>query len=946
MFANQVYGTKGLEKGYRPDAKVSADNSIIDCLNLSFKPFETERRLPYRSYLNLSAVLPASYSIIGFTITKFTDGEGNVQECVIIAAKNTALSSSETRIYINNWYSPAAGPLGYDNWQGYAGSSASEWVSGWVELTERLTLPAAGRTVGNGSPGAMTKDISYATTTGFNSTDGYYAGWWIFNSSNECIGMVTNYDYTAGVGVEFNAVTVPVLTSETAIANSTFDGSAYTLARFPVNVRNLNQWDDITSVKFEKGPNNVKIACGIDSKALEIVFIQQKASFNSLELHPSNADYRCHGNWNGLYFGFTEIEADSKDDVITVKSNNDGTANKPWETAGPTYGYNALWLHQGSSYSYSGTANSYFAYVSFAEMGILLKFEMSYKLHYYSDGANSKYGDDADPNAGIEDLWGLALEYSGYQAIFLKMLLTKKFTVTISSDEWRFKSLVQSLNPIFRPDFDRRINATLLFYEDRVDYAGVDEKGLDPKQLSERYHGRTSINSDEYSKDLTNNFWTVNLVTQGQGFTNSFGRYTEPSDWDLENEFREDFFRDPENSNGLTVNSYLNGLYYKNAYIKAKEFIRVGRNLVGINISNDSVATDTELRKNGLYKIAGSRIQNDDVYADGLFIDERVRQITTTEELTGGASINEEGFLVFSENGLYWREINDIKSFTLDEKQDFAFRGAYSNKSIVKAQIGDQFAGVYWISKNSIYRFINNAPEDILLDLQTYESLWRDTYQRSFTDEQKRNAIGGFNPRTREVWFLIGSYIYVWSILYENWSIYQISDAPAYYESGFDEELYWVSGNRIYATELPTTTRYKDETSGGDAAIPFYATGKRGDEAYVNNKILDRFDIIYEITPETSGGETLTCQLKMQAGVNGSVTNIFDGTAKNGLFDAVNLAAPSKFKKTQNARIRKRANYFTWKLSSVSANEGNIKTFKLKELVFNVKQGGRKMDKI
>lgn len=542
--------------------------------------------------------------------------------------------------------------------------------------------------------------------------------------------------------------------------------------------------------------------------------------------------------------------------------------------------------------------------------------QTTYYLSVPAIGAIVKYVVNTTTSSENKVVAGsLVCDLDGYQAIFIKNILLGKTNLWINEFDY--------ISFLFCIDYDRRLTGLHFFWG-----------------MSTEFHEQIKGNYDQEIFDtyklFPDNAGDVNLQTEHSGIYDAAHNIYETWLLDIDVTTGNIPTGFAYNLTGLqtgdSLNAYLNNYYWKDIYTKAGSIIAVNDDVLAISLANDAVSTDSDYDKNGQLKGALSQIQQGIIDANSIFVDERVRQITQGQELVGGESTVNQQFLLFTATNCLWYNIADTTSFLLQRFQDFQFRGAYSRQSIVKAQYGDQFAGIYWVSPSgSIYRFLDKYPEDLLF------GYWRDEFQ-AISETDRAAAKMGFLPRTREVFVIIASTIYIWNIEYEHWKKYAYGDVPAYYSAAISGELNFSTARYLFGTENASSTVWKDK---GSVNIPFSFKMVIDDGSKSENKIPDRIDINYNITPVITDGEPEQSQINVKVTADDKAAGSIMDTSFNLYSGGV-----TKKKKVLTCRKRGRTNKFSVEVSSVSANEGNIKRFEINEFGVNAKIGNRFGDKI
>lgn len=888
MFEDKPIVVRSHSKGYITDGRSFPPESVQDCLNMDFfkdrdekRPAYTEKPLYVDGVLtSMNTILPSGYSIVGFREKLFVDEAGNSEVVLLIAACHSSPSSSNPfKLYVNKFFNPAS------TFYNYTGAKTnqigtSDWEENVTELTEKVTFTA-------GAPSYSDSNrVNTAAGTDLAKKVDYYNGWFVYDGSDNCIGCITHYNGADEIVVRLNSYN-----NAGTITLRTMAAGDYTLCRFPVTIKFKTEFNSVvvTDATFAEKANTLQICLGKGIKLLNLTFLQEKRFFGNPATIIGSGDDALYKNWNGFWF----------------------TKDAPEITDKKTYLY--------TNYAFADIGDH--AHVMSSELtdlGIMIKW----------DTTTAKTIRTSDSQADNRvNIGSFVITIDGYQAIFLKNILLNYPGTDGTQTEFK------KVNFLFCSDYERRISNLNMFYG-REDYFVMKAPYTDPipetYQLGPDYGGDVNVSTQNsgiydsafnlystyvYDDDPTTGNIQLNLKTVGISAT------TVPTAFDIR-----------DLTIGFALNAYLNNYYWKDIYTKAGSIIAVNDDVLAISLANDAVSTDSDYDKNGQLKGALSQIQQGIVDANSVFVDERVRQITQGQELVGGEGTVNQQFLLFTATNCLWYNIADTTSFLLQRFQDFQFRGAYSRQSIVKAQYGDQFAGIYWVSPSgSIYRFLDKYPEDLLF------GYWRDEFQ-AISETDRAAAKMGFLPRTREVFVIIASTIYIWNIEYEHWKKYEYGDVPAYYSAAISGELNFSTARYLFGTENALSTVWKDK---GSVNIPFSFKMVIDDGIKSENKIPDRIDINYNITPVITDGEPEQSQINVKVTADDKAA----GSIMDTSFDLYSGGVTKK-KKVLTCRKRGRTNKFSVEVSSVSANEGNIKRFEINEFGVNAKIGNRFGDKI
>jgi len=951
FFKDQPVAIKGHPLGYVSitdcDKMNPPEGSVQECLNMDFEPQGDRRRDPYSLLHDLSAVLPSGYSIKSFFEKVFIDAGGTAKTAIIVVALKAL---SPAKIYISKYYNPSS-----DYGNNHAVSAGWEEAS-WVELTEIFSDTVDAVNVDDGTYYEIESNGA-----GINTNADYYKGWFVYNNTNPgtSLGFVTDYSYSGGIGT-FTIFRNP----GTSISVS----DDIRISRFPVNIKNQGNWENIEDADFEDTFNSVRIALGHESRPVLINFLSEKKFFGALAgIGDFNPD------WNGFWMSFDAPVITNKDVLFVREAHTEGIV-------------------------------SHYVDDELQDLGIRLRIDPS------------KTDDTSTHN--YDELWSVCIKLDGFQTFFVRSLIGKWFY-----DGFVNRRTALTLWLEYQADFDRRISHSQIFYErseagKHID-TGKETTLPDPKQLSEARGGELSVNEDAvtgisipvpisvfgidnlhsrggYTDTAYPAVWRVKINSAGSPDTFVWNRdgggfsapinianqpqllefgvsiffetttgHTVNDEWEIRttttitkklqtydlgayNPVQENGFEAKPENNGSTLHNYLNQLYDKDIHIKPKQFIQVDENIVALNLSPDNISEDTKTeKKQGVSKGAFSQLQDGNINAYSIFSSERIESLAR-EEITGGISTVGLNFLVFTERDCIWYEIADEDNFLLRTVGTFANQGAYSLRGITsavteeKAPMGTasqevgarQFGGVYWISPKGIFMFRDNEPVNIL------KGRWLNQYM-TISNSNKQNAKAGYLPGKKEVFFVIGNDIWVWSLLYEHWKIYSFTSVPVHFVSARNGELLFAGTNKIFTTNPPETTEHLDE---GSIGFDFYLAQYVSGGTAVKNKIIHSIDLIYNMITTVVLGEFTDGKVKVEVTGNESSTGnlhsrdwLLSGKFKKGLMLRNNAAGEYS---------RKRVNYAKIKISSENTTKANIRKFLIREILVMLKIGGSKGTRI
>jgi hypothetical protein len=992
-------------KGLITDGSDFPFDSVQDCLNMDFEPGETKKRLPYAAYEDLSDIIPQGSTILGIYPKVFVDADGTEKEVFIIAVNTGAATpyQSTVKLYITDYFNPTSDYGNNHNGSTNAWSGSAVELTEMKDIDiDTVTTTAGGHRVmltvdDNDELQALPDDYYKGfTILNYNGTTNPIVGFIThFDADNGADGsdfyiLVNSYvtKYTDG-----NTDTIqPYSFSATPPDNK------FVLCRFPVMAQIGFDGNDISNftadtISIVEYPNAVQISCGKDNRMLWLGFLTEKHYFGDapdsggIAINITGITNAANGivtvNANHNYSDDDEIyingvvgmgEVNNKIFTITVtgaggldkfKLNEDTTNYGTYQDVTTDFCYkindagdykytadwNGFWmgydvaniLNKKDIYSYTtsglippgmveydldekknGTTintitgreisldpdydiTTFYYEDSYKELGIIFRNDI-YSYLYGHVGTNDEYAKD--------DIFAICSEFDGFQTIFNAIFIAEPFTTP--PDNYAIMGINRIL--IYQPTFDRRLSAIVQFLQqDNYQSRPLDELdfAIIPTQLSEIQDGYKKINEDDRVKGgqlllypQLYYFWSGYTLSQIKG--------------------------SPGNT-GKILNDYLNMTYYKDVYMKTDKIIKVGEDTLAINISNDSVSTDPDNDKNGYCKVALSLVQNDGVNSRSIFCDERVKQITQGEPLITATQIVDNRILIFSKRHCFYYNIPDnIEGLTLQHIQTYQFKGTLGDKTLIKAQHGDEFAGIYWLNESSIYKFGDSAPVDIL------PFKWQKYYQQTITSNNKSSAVFGYLPRTKDIFIVLGSYIYLWNIIYQHWRKYYYPDTPQAFGTLSDsEEIIFLNGTSLFKTEGLNTAEWKDvrdfEVSPTKTPITFHIekTITGGDRTV--QKILDRIEAIYDTTLPAQ----TTPKIIISATANG--TSIQSTTVE---IDT----EPEKSRINVQIASRKRNNYSTIKIESIpitqQQTDNYIKTFSIKELKASIKSTGKTIQKI
>lgn len=776
---------------------------------------------------------------------------------------------------------------------------------------------------------------SNAADTSAKQADNYFKGFFCFTAYSELCGIVLHSKYSSSKLHCF-------------IEKSDWDllGSTGGLCRFPVNQYNRDNWSSISNVRFNTdNPGIVQMMCGKNSRDLWLGFITDRRYFGSYTIPATSDQAWCDPE--GVYTGDREIIYYVKVEKYAVgvmfmyifywKNNYDQTTYTQFYTITTAGSIGARFTLNRGVIVYLNGAGGAFTHNQVAQFtvaksatekgwdGFWFGFDApkvdnkSVYFRHNSAGAGTEYCNEEDigeelgvrfafekvetsPSAPIDRLfYAVAVELDGYQSMFVKAT----FSGVAPTHEYP-----QKIYMYFEQWFDRRITASLLFFSKDADFDETNFKlNSLPEMflLNDTYAGRQTVS--KMGTTLENNADKVTLIARVDTL-------------------------DPDKlstaATGLSVNAYLGHYAWEDIWVKSKYKIRLGDLMICGNLSQDSVNRDDEqtpssLTRNGGQFVCVSTLQtaNGQQTLGSVSFNptSRMTQVTSGEQIRGLAPGTGNRFLVMTDKNTYMYQIADVTTGKVERVEEVLYPGVTSDKSVVSAKTGTINFGSYWLNKDSGWGFDDNKVMDLM------ENRWQEKYQKDITDSNKNASMGGYLERGKEIWWVVGSTIYIWSLKYEHWKIYVFGDVPLNFAGSIDGELYFNITNKIYTTvskyTAKSTSLYRDKNSVG---IPFYWTEVRDNGRRSSKKIPHMVDLDYEMLTSQSLGVYNNATLKITAGGDTSLNDIYDGE-----FIAFGDSYVSKRRETQAFRKRIPSNFYTVKVSSKSADEDKIIDFTLNE---------------
>lgn len=858
-----------------------------------------ELRRPIDYLFQLNSVLPAGYSIINFAEKEFYDADKNKISAIIAFARNKDDVNSYTRIYINKWYNPGTD---YANSQ----TGATGWRDEWVELTETYSGE-----IDHVEPPSSYSDSYTTFFMGFNGTsdENYFRGFFVFKG-NDCYGIVT--DNSDASDSQFTVR----LSSQYILGNLTVkelaENDNITLVRFPVVGYMGDDWKKVTDVDFADTFNAVRVACGHDVRILWIGFIAEKNPFGTASnIGADEHEYRK--KWNGFWMSRDAHYVFSKDvwQVHRYKTNS-------------------------SSQSYALAATDYNDFIA-QELGLIVKDE-AYKYstaYQFEVPFNTLAG---SPDNWFTGFWAVLVQLDGFQNIFINAYAGAR-SYYESGGLYNGYNTEVEITMLFNPHYDRRISGMKLFYE---------RKNNGPDKLSQDIFTTTELPDNNSAslpfKDRDVNFFQLPDKYGGNiKITANFSITSGHNIYELKlngfpKDISSDFFQKPENG-GLPLKSYLNAFYYKDVHIKCKYLIKSGEDMIAINLSPDNLSSN-ELgeKKPGFNKIAVSNLQvYGNINAYSYYTEERLKELVS-EDITGAIDVDDGTIAIFTKSDMRVVEFVDKLNLMYKATDPFRHKGALSNRGIVKARIGAEFGGIYWVGQSTIWKYVDSQPVDLL------QGRWKEKFN-SWSDATKSSIIAGFYPEEREVFFIVNySEIYVYSIIHDNWKPYKYPLADTPYTNCLDSsngQMLFSGKRNIFTTEPRGTNKHRDLESGTSVAITGEIKSIINLGSDIPPKVLHNIDLIYD-TKFVTASRGAIMKLLLNSLDNNNNDLCDPAIHPNGAVEIDITSHTRKF--TIGSAIRKGMNYFNYIIRIDSASD--IKKLRINQIQLKILTGTRHLSKI
>lgn len=717
-------------------------------------------------------------------------------------------------------------------------------------------------------------------------------------------------------------------------------GDTMMLVRFPHVYTNIDYWSKIKDVSFEDTSNAVKINLGHESRAMWLGFMGEKNFFGNIAaITDSGKTWKT--DWNGFWMEYdSPIIADKKDflyngqilysgiafqvsvDGLTLTVYLDRNISETKIIVGSVISISGIPelpndpsdpVNLNSEYPVATVGSNYVTFVIASPVSASYTTATIQAILLPAAGSTEKQFDELGIVAKFEsapitvsgdneysEVWDTCLELDHTQLFFLKRVIGK--TSYLQRIEY-----YNSIN--FNLHFSRRLTSIKNFYNRYdIEITAITDLDKITYLLGDDYTGIIDTNeNDKFALDST-----VTNAIQVKVKTNNYAKNAGSA------------FEKAERAitPNLNINSYLGHYYYKEIHTKVKQYINVDENFIGINLSSDAPRNNYGSEKTaGNNKLILAALQQGNINCFSLYPEENVRQITKADNIIGGARASDGKFLLWTSSLMIVCKIGDASLRNIVENPIYEGQGIDNINSVVVATTLEddpiisarkQYLGTFYRTNDSFYRFFNGAYIDIA-NLRIKEE-----YQQ-LSEADKQKIIGAFYPDKREIWYLWGSKIYIYSIMTDNWKIYEYGDVPEHFSQASYQTFVFNKGNKIYKAEKKGTTMYQDK---GSAAISFFYEKIVNHGKSTRNKIPHRMAISYEYEGVMFGGEPLPVSLKVTIFSENTSTKILER-----IFSLIDNNT-----RVMKMDINKPCKYYRVRIESVSDDAGNIKNIKINEI--------------
>jgi len=546
-------------------------------------------------------------------------------------------------------------------------------------------------------------------------------------------------------------------------------------------------------------------------------------------------------------------------------------------------------------------------------------------IRYFAKSYKVRSNTSADSKFRI---YSAAIQLDGRQAFFVKNLYTGTHNI-VGTGEFHGGL---TIDIIFEPWFNPRISAHLLFFMDDLQTDPQFTDSIIPTGKLLEGDGKGFYRIDELPVNIYNSTKAIygNLITSRGGY-NTTETSTYPYDY----------------ATGLQLQDYLNNYYWKTVTVGVKAGFPLGENLIGFGTDDESINKDNDAAGDniGEFSVIFSQVQRGDANTKSVMCTERNRQLSVGMPIVAIMPGMGNEYLVFTKNQVRWDELTDEQGVVTRNIADYYDDGLVNQDAVISAIMPEEvqsgppvapytskFSGVFAAGYEGFYVFSKNKRYDLLSIRDEQDRVlinkWSELYKELPKSVKEASRVG-YNANNREIFWYLNGKVYVWSIRYSHWTIYEFPDTIAGFASEIEGELYFWTGLKIYKTNRVTRDIQKDK---GTEVIDWYYTKMFGHGTEQLNKIPQGFDLNYDAELNTSVRD-VEAYIDIECGTERGSTNLFDNTRK------IKDDGANEYQDhiRQGFDLMTRAKYYTVKIASNAATAGNLVKLKIKELKVRAK---------
>lgn len=930
-----------------------------------------------------------NYSIIRTGEKVFVDSDGTAKTVFIAVIRHN--TTGRVRVLMNKYYAPKPTDTYRNAWK--RGTWGDKWIEGWVDVTERYsgkstaTIEEKIASCYNHpipvNVGGFEMNFS-ATSSMIMKPQDYFRGWYFVDANGDVNGLVDRSDVQAG-----KAYFKVILSDGAVLVNPSTGQNEFGLVRFRCTEERQADLHRITDVRFEtKSANMIRFYTGKGNRTFNLSFIKDKKYFGKFSTAAPTFNNDARQSWITKTADYRDNEAITYVKVKCTRADTTGFGLYnfafTWKHSGMT-DYKQLVSQIVVGNSITGqfevvgglivTLNGSTTLVNAGDEATFTISNNERRVRY--DGfmfdvdsieipgkktiAKFSIADNDLNNDPIEQkeigfsaigrelgiryfaksykirsaavdtkfrIYSAAIQLDGRQAFFVKNLYMGVHNIGGTGE---FHGGI-TIDMIFEPWFNPRISAHLLFF--------MDDKQTDPQftdsiiptgKLLEG-DGRGFYRIDELPVNVYNSTKAIygNLITSRGGYNSTEGS-TYPADY----------------ATGLQLQDYLNNYYWKTVTVGAKAGFPLGENLIAFGTDDEAINKDNDATGDniGEFSVIFSQVQRGDANAKSVMCTERNRQLSVGQPIVAIMPGMGNEYLVFTKNQVRWDELTDEQSVALRNIAEYYDDGLVNQDAVISAIMPEEvqsgppvspytskFSGVFAAGYEGFYVFSKNKRYDLLSVRDEQDRVlinkWSELYKELPKSVKEASRVG-YNANNREIFWYLDGKVYVWSIRYSHWTIYEFPDTITGFASELEGELYFWSGLKIYKTNRVTREIQKDK---GTEVIDWHYTKMFGHGSEQVNKIPQGFDLNYDAELDTSLKD-VEAYIDIECGTERGSTNLFNNTRK--IKDDGANAYQDHIR--QGFDFMTRAKYYTIKIKSNAATAGKLVKLKIKELKVRAK---------